>query len=224
MTPSETDPDAIAAHRLEDLETCRQAMLVVIEEGVRMARVICQRTQDDVEWEGSTARGMSAFASGLEAATAYERTARTVRRCVLLLQKVGDPGWWEKAAPTPRAAHPVGKMVRAGYGIIMDEADPEEFLTQDVRTDSIDRLDREVRDADMVTPETLGATIAGMQSELGKIRRKLGEDEDAPPPDDEGGGGDDEADDGSDGEAPWRGGGRPGQRAAPDRWGADPPD
>lgn len=118
------------AEQLEDdINASRNALLDLMAAGTRIAQAAAAHADLDVMRDTNDPYANSGFKGGVHAAKAFALTSQGVRRCILLLQKVNDCGWWEQSV-SPAA----NRRAERRFALAAGPADEA--------AEAVDRLDR----------------------------------------------------------------------------------
>ena len=171
------EPPITQAERAQDARYCRDILLEMIGIGAEHARLALQRDQARTAAEIAQAAENPQPAATLgagaaaepEAAGSYDRITRSIRRSVMLLQRLGEP------AAQLAAGDPVPRRVAARKRILRDMEDEIEREWDGPEADSLhhellERLDSPDLDQEIDTRE-IAEIIVDIRRDLGLAPR-----------------------------------------------------
>ena len=167
---------------LEELsEYCQRALIDLVSAGTKIAKVVADRAEYDAVVDMTGGEDAARFKGGVPAARAYALASQSVRRSILLLQKVLHVAWWEDFTPArpwrseAAAGEPAGEGAAAAEAG-RDERGPDEGGEAVERPDGLDRVERpDALSPGALDPEGLGpegrperirGIIAGLQQDV----------------------------------------------------------
>ena len=158
LIPAETQP---TDPREPDAAYYRGVLHAVIDMGVDLARMVHRQAEVLTE---AAAQDPAAPGPGPDLVMAFDRVARTVRRTVLLAQKIGEPGLSAKD-PGRRRAATRRQIIRAVEDQIQRDAYDDE--AERLHAEFAERLDRPELDEDIDDDRPAEAIIADISRDLG---------------------------------------------------------
>lgn len=145
-----------AVEELSDF--CQRALVDLVTEGTKLAKVVVDRAEFDVVHDMGTGYGGPGFKGGAQAAKAYALASQSVRRSVLLLQRVMHLEWWFEL-PSVTASRNGNERPSAGGGDGDDDPAAE-------AVDRLERLETIETCAGDIAPERVSSVIDGLQQDV----------------------------------------------------------
>ena len=158
MTDAEAELRAFErAEQVEEFHAlCEHSLAELITAGTTLAKAVATRLEFDVTRDLADRYGSAGFKGGMPAGKAFALASQSVRRSILLLRKLLQPGWWE--TPERETADARQGGAKDGPRDKPPGGDGEERL---------DRLERiEELDAVEAGPGRVAQTIADLKEDM----------------------------------------------------------
>ncbi len=147
-TPIPTEPETLAEQRAQDAQYYRRVLHRLIDIGSAMAETIHSQAQSQAA--NAAPDAPPSLVPSHATREAFERVARTIRRCILLAEKVAEPA-------KPRAVDSAERRIAARKLIIRRvedsiHRDAPESERESLRAELVERLDAPEFQADLDRP------------------------------------------------------------------------
>ena len=168
--PTEAELELRAFERAEQVEEfhalCEHSLAELITVGTSLAKAVATRLEFDVARDLADRYGSAGFKGGMPAGKAFALASQSVRRSILLLRKLLQPGWWEAVEPEEVRRRAPVKPSGGAPGDLPETRGAGEDVERLDRIERVDRLETVERLGAEVAPGRAEAVIAGLKQDM----------------------------------------------------------